>query len=142
MITSYEKALYEFYTDEKNYETFAKIADQASTIGSKLVKDFWCDLFEQLSEKIKNWGGDWIVLPPKNYNERYANIKVVNSEWKDETGEIVMAICYEYLHFGDRPYVGLWFNNPLKDKYDSGSVFGEIRNLEGLKEYKHDSNQY
>lgn len=142
MITSYEKALYEFYPDEENYETFAKIADQASNIGDKLVKDFWSEVITQLREQIKNWEGTWTVLPPKNHNERYANIKIVNSEWKDDSGETVMAICYEYLHFGDNPYVGLWFNNILKDKYDVGSIFSEIRNLEGLKEYKHDSNLF
>jgi len=141
MKTEYEKKVFAFFTDEKNFASAAKIADQLEEVAIELVKTFWYDLAAKLSELKDSWADGWRIKMTEKYEQRYSGLEITHRDWM--IGDTVLvAIRFEDLHFERHPYIGLWINQDLPGKVNHDSIYNDVRILSELKEYEQDSNKW
>ncbi|MEM6644112.1 MAG: hypothetical protein AAF616_14115 [Bacteroidota bacterium] len=141
MKTEYEEKVFEFFTKEQNFSAAARIADQLGEIALELVKNFWHDLANKLDKVKDPWGDGWRIKMTEKYEQRYSGLEVTHRDWMIGSDALV-AIRFEDLHYTRYPYIGFWINRDLEVKVSYNNIYDEIRALNELKEYEHDSHQW
>ena len=142
MKSAYDTALYDFYTSEENYPVFAKIANEAPRIAEALVREFWKAAEIALAERAKKWDGNWYILPPAKFEERYAGINIAHESWKETDGNVLVSIRTEDIHYGRHPSIGIWCNQDYSGVYDYNKIVARFRAFEALSEYIQNNNEW
>lgn len=102
---------YKFFIEEENFKTMGSVANKAETVAKKLIEEFWLYLKDFLKRGVQQeLGQNWIVEFSGEFDQRYCKLQIYNKSWMGEATERIVAVAFENLHFGQRPFIGILIN--------------------------------
>ena len=141
MKSDYEEKTFEFFTQRENFETMLKVASQAEGVCKRLIYDFWAQLAESLTKVLGDRDEDWRVGFSDNWDYRWNKLWMYQEEWCKEENYPVVSIAFEELQPNRHPYLGLHIGYDHK-KFNGSNIKKDLLDIETLKEYQTDSNNY
>jgi len=130
-MNNYADEEFKFFTERENFATMAKVANKAEKISKLLIEAFWLKLKEAIQKELSSTE-DWIVEYALNFNERYCKLQIYKKSWKAGSENRLVAVSFENLHFGERPFIGVMIDRNNK-QYDLEKVKGVIMEIDVLR---------
>lgn len=139
----YEDAVFEFFTRPENFETMIRVNEHADRVMKQIVKDFWEALREQLQEGFRHKDKDWVIKYSGDFEERYCKLWIYRESWltRNDRSRPIMAIAFENLHLGEKPFLGIT-PDAVSKLYKSDSLRSDIQSLPEIDNYTKNSNKW
>jgi hypothetical protein len=109
-MNTYENAIFNFFTTEESFVNLIKIASHLPSVKSKLLRDYWDAVFQDLQSRCTQLGPNWNVVRLEQVESSISKIILYKREW-----QMADAYCPQLglsiERLSDNPFYGPFIHN-------------------------------